>query len=448
MRHLRIIIIGFFFLILAIGTVGYFMLVPKVVSTYPGDKAVDIFGTTTIQISFSRTIREEGIEKYLVMEPNTTGVYQVIEQTLIFTPSVPWQEDVQVTVKLLPGVKSKLGIPLSKGVEWRFSTRHPWLLFLLEEYDGSHLYSVDPQGLDVTRLLDNKDSVLDYNPAPGNILYYSSATKEGSVIRSFDLITRSAHDFLECGGAICNQLRISPDGGILIYQRTSQGETTALWQQKLLNGMASGSPTLVGMEGHITRDPYWSSTGWLVYYDQTTATFQFLNPSTGKQASFENSTGEPGSWSADGSHYTVPDLSYTQGSALTPEYYSQLISYTPVTGERSELTRDNRMEDLLPAYSPDGRQLVFARRFLNPQNWTPGRQIWSMNVDGSNIHPLTHSPVNNHLGFAWSPDGNLMAYLQFNTASLTGGRQLWLMDVSSGTSWRVLMNAYNLQWLP
>ncbi len=106
------------------------------------------------------------------------------------------------------------------------------------------------------------------------------------------------------------------------------------------------------------------------------------------------------------------------------------------------------MEDLLPTFSPVGNQLVLARRFLNAENWTPGRQIWAMNGDGTNPRPLTKSPVDNHLGFAWSPNGDLLAYLRFNTASLTGGRELWLMDMAKGTSEKILMEAYNLQWLP
>ncbi|MBA4421391.1 MAG: hypothetical protein C0391_09610 [Anaerolinea sp.] len=448
MRYLRIILLFIVLLLVGGAVLAYFSLQPRVVSIFPADGATDQHGTTAVQVTFSTGIRPTNIEKYLTFEPNTTGVYQVIDKTLIFTPSVPWREDEKVTVKLLPGVKSTLGIPLSRGVEWRFTTRHPWLLFLLEENDGSHLYSVDPQGLEVTRLLEDRDSVLDYNPASSSTIYYSAITTEGSIIRRYDLETGSVTDIVNCSSVICSQVRVSPDGGLLIYQRSGKGETTALWQQNLVAGMASGSPALVGMDGHITRDPAWSSTSWLAYYDETGSAFQFYHPASHKRVSFENTTGEPGSWNAGGDIYTVPDLTYTDGNGIAPAYFSQLISYAPDTEERSELTRDNRMEDLLPAYSPDGRQLVFARRFLNPQNWTPGRQIWLMNVDGANIHPLTNSSVNNHLGFAWSPDGALLAYMRFNTASFTGERQLWIMDMTSGATWRILMNAHNLQWLP
>lgn len=448
MRYWRVILLVILLLLLGGAALAYLSLQPRVVSVFPADGSVDLHGTTTVQVTFSTSIRSENIEKYLTLEPNTTGVYQMIGNTLIFSPSIPWKQDVTVKVSLQPGLRSSLGIPLAKGMEWQFATRHPWLLFLLDESDGTHLYAVDPQGLDVNRLLQNNDSVMDYTAASGSVIYYSARTTLGSVIRRYDLASNQTTDILDCGSLQCAQPRLSPDGQLLVYSRTGIGETSALWQVSLAEGQRVGPPALLGSPGHLTRDPSWSSGGWLAYYDQTAAAFQFVDPSTGAQTAFENTTGEPGTWSADGSYYTVPDLSYTQGGAVNPEYFSQLISYDPVTGQRSELTRDNRMEDLQPAYSPDGRQLVFARRFLNPQNWTPGRQIWAMNVDGTNVRPLTNTGVIHHLGFAWSPDGSMLAYLQLNTASFSGQRQLLLMDMASGMTQQVIMNAYNLQWLP
>jgi len=448
MRYWRIILLAVVILLLSAAAIAYFSLQPRVVSVFPADGSTDLHGTTTVQAVFSTGIRPDDIEKYFSFNPNTTGVYQVIGDTLVFSPSVPWKQDVTIKAAIKPGIRSALGIPLSKGVEWQFATRHPWLLFLLDESDGTHLYAVDPRGLDVKRILPGGDSVLDYAAAPNSVIYYSARTTSGSVIRRYDLASQKTTDILDCGQALCSQLALSPDGRLLAFYRVGAGETGALWLITLKDGQSAGDPALLGQPGHTTRDPVWASSGWLAYYDQTAAAFQFMDPSTGGQASFENATGEPGSWSADGAYYTAPDLSYTQGSAVTPEYFSQLISYNPVTGLRSELTRDNRMEDLLPAFSPDGRQLVFARRFLNPQNWTPGRQIWAMNMDGTNVRPLTHTGVLNHLGFAWSPDGSLLAYLQLNTASFSGQRQLLIMEIASGVTQQIITDAYNLQWLP
>ncbi len=445
-------VIGVILLAVVVGG-GYVLLTPKIINTIPADGASSVFSDTPIQITFSQDIQSDGVEKYLVLEPNTTGIYQVIGNTLVFTPSVPWAQDQRVTVSLLPGIKSTLGIPVLVGKTWQYDTRHPWLLFQMDTHDHSDVYSIDPNGLDVNKLVTNGDSVLDYTVSPDNQLYYSTVLSTGgSIIRRLDIQEQSLVDILPCQNAVCNQMRLSPDQSQLVYHRIERSESPgmkpALWMLDLTGGNASGEPNLVGIRNHVTRDPVWSAGGWLAFYDETSGAFQFYYPPTGQRVSFDNATGEPGSWSADGLTYAAPDINYPTNSSNTPLYYSQIILYQPQTSERTELTRDIRMEDLLPTFSPIDNDLVFARRYLNPQNWTPGRQIWAIQSNGTNPRPLTNSGVDNHLGFAWSPNGEMLAYLRFNTASLTGERQLWLMDMTRGTRQKILMNAYNLQWLP
>lgn len=455
MKKPLIIIISLIFLLLAgLAAAGYWWLTPRVVSFLPEDSAAMVKNNSPIQVTFSTPMREKDVEKYLVMEPNTTGIYQVIGNTLVFTPSIPWQQDQTVEVKILPGLKSTRGLPVRQGTAWKFTTRHPWLLFLLESDGKSDLYSIDPDGLDVEMVTSEAGSVLDYNATSDFHIYYSLSVPDGgSAIRKLDLNDLSNEVIFNCQEAVCSQVRISPDEHILVFHKTGGKERNeqnlpGLWMLNLEDGQPVGDPVPVGIKDHSTRDPAWSVSGWLAFYDETSAAFQFFYPASGQRVSFSNSTGEAGSWSADGTLYAAPDISFPLVPGNDTEYYSQLLLYNPLTGKTSELTRDNRMEDLLPAFSPKGDQLVFARRFLNQENWTPGRQIWAVNVDGTNPRPLTNSGVDNHLGFSWSPNGELLAYLRFNTASFTGKRELWLMNMLNSSKQKILMDAYNLQWLP
>jgi len=430
------------------------MLTPRLISVLPEDAATGLINNTPIQVTFSTPIREDDIEKFLLMEPNTTGIYQVIGSTVVFTPSVPWNQDQTVIVTVLPGLKSNRGIPLRKGISWQFTTRHPWLLFLMETDGQSDLYSIDPAGLDVEMIISGPENVLDYHTASDSSIYYSSSLPEGgSIIQKLNLADRKEEIKYTCIKAVCSQVRISPDQQILVFHRTESSNNAgykkpALWMLMLEDGQFNGDPVPVGIKDHSTRDPSWSNNGWLAFYDETSAAFQFYYPASGQRVSFDNTTGEPGSWSADGELYAAPDINFPAVPANDTEYFSQLLLYNLQTGAVSELTRDNRMEDILPAFSPKGDQLVFARRFLNQENWTPGRQMWAINVDGTNPRPLTDSGVDNHLGFSWSPNGDLLAYLKFNTASFTGNRELWLMNMLTGSNQKILMEAYNLQWLP
>ena len=82
-----------------------------------------------------------------------------------------------------------------------------------------------------------------------------------------------------------------------------------------------------------------------------------------------------------------------------------------------DLTGADNLEDTSPAYSPDGASLAFARKYLDVTRWTPGRQIWLMNSDGSGARPLTQDPYFNHFNMVWDPDGDQIAYVRFDENS-------------------------------
>jgi TolB protein len=70
-----------------------------------------------------------------------------------------------------------------------------------------------------------------------------------------------------------------------------------------------------------------------------------------------------------------------------------------------------------PAWSPDGRWLAFARYLGKPG-------IWTMNVNGSGLRPLTRGELDT--APTWSPDGSTIAFAR-ETGS---GAAIWLVDVN------------------
>jgi Tol biopolymer transport system component len=84
------------------------------------------------------------------------------------------------------------------------------------------------------------------------------------------------------------------------------------------------------------------------------------------------------------------------------------------------LTR-RRGDELDPAWSPDGRAIVYrdSRRGINNDD-----EIYVMNADGSGQHDLTNDPVNDWSP-AWSPDGELIAFSSQRPGDLT--RNIYVM---------------------
>ena len=89
-------------------------------------------------------------------------------------------------------------------------------------------------------------------------------------------------------------------------------------------------------------------------------------------------------------------------------------------GTARNLTNTPNVEEDFPAWSPDGRQLLFT---ASAPGKLDSRQIYRMNADGSERTQLTSS-VGPHTNAAWSPEGTWIVYV----SRAGGGRfQIWAM---------------------
>ena len=68
---------------------------------------------------------------------------------------------------------------------------------------------------------------------------------------------------------------------------------------------------------------------------------------------------------------------------------SQVFTIRPDgTGIRMITSGPTGQNDFYASYSPDGRQIVFARSLAGQAT----TDLWVMNADGSNPHAITHTP--------------------------------------------------------
>ena len=446
---------GISLVVLAFIIAGW-LLSPGVVSVTPSANAVDVIPSSPIVVTFTLDIKKQANFDYLLIDPPTPGTYLVDHKTITFTPAVDFQPDEQVNIQVNPGIKSTLGLSVTKPPRWTFSVKHPWLLYLLDSPQRTELYQIDPQGLQPQKLINTDASIVDYTvSAKGHSVVYSATDASGgSAIYILDVASNQSTLLHDCGKQICSQPEISPDGGYLTFVSGSSPQdqlpaASRVWLVRL-NGLAQvGKPFLVAGSEHPTRDPTWSSTGWMEYYDDNDQNYVFYNPSNGRRQTVQHDTGEIGSWFSDGHEFLFPRIVYPEQTLNTiSKYSSQLFAYNPETGATTPFTQNETAEDVQPLGSPDGKWVAFARRFVLKDEWTPGRQIWLVRSDGNNARSMTNSGDDNHTGFAWSPDGSQLAYVRYNTASYTQNREIWVMDIKTGSSQKILMDAYQLSWLP
>ncbi len=134
----------------------------------------------------------------------------------------------------------------------------------------------------------------------------------------------------------------------------------------------------------------------------------------------------------------------------TPLLLAAALAWAPgLVGQQadSRLTLANYLdlEDVQnPVLSPDGRQIIFTRRWVDKTNDRWESSLWTMNADGSRMRFLV-----NGSGANWSPDGTRIAFLAPGEPSGTQIFVRW-MDAEGATTQitRVERPPNGIEWSP
>jgi Tol biopolymer transport system component len=101
------------------------------------------------------------------------------------------------------------------------------------------------------------------------------------------------------------------------------------------------------------------------------------------------------------------------------------------------LSHDSANDDVQPDWSPNGKQIVYAGPF-HPTG-SVGGDLWIMNANGTNQHPLQHESNGYSDGTfpAWSPNGQTIAFVANNG---TGHPGVWKVPATGGQNIQVVNN--------
>lgn len=465
-------------------SLGFWWGTPRPLAVFPPDGAMAVPAGTVLRLAFTRPMRPDTFSGRIMFLPEIEGQLEWEDGELVFTPNEPLPAGERVQVTLLPGARAAglLSLPSRQGLTWSFTVRQPQVLFLYPTDGPANLSMMDPRSGESRLLTDFGAGLEDFSVSPdGGVVFFSARDEAGeSGIYLLDLLAAAEEieedsepsmtdlylqPLLDCPQASCRSPSVSPKGDYLAYERTAtQGgaglDYPQVWLLQLGQGddMENRAPTaapyLAGDPQHQTLAPAWSSGGLLIYYDKDDAAFILLDPQEGERRRFPNQTGQPGDWHPNGRFYVVPEIVFPDESyaetvtGLEPMAYSHLSIYDTQTGEVQVLTAGDDIEDIAPAFSPDGETLAFARKFLDAERWTPGRQIWLMQVDSGEALPLTNEPLYNHFEFAWSPDSSQLAYVRFNQSALTEPPEIWTVDLTNGLISQLVEQGFSPRWIP
>jgi Tol biopolymer transport system component len=453
---------------------AYWFGAPRLLEVSPPDGATALPAGVALRLEFSRPMQPESVTQRLSITPSRPGAFEWQGETLLFTPAQPWEAGTEVQAVLQPGAQASawLAAPMRQSVSWSFRIRQPELAYLYPSTGPASIYVLNPLSGVSAPLVENLGAVQDFVIGPsGTTIYFSSriATDRSAIYR-LDLSTSETllgepedapgaapAQVVDCPQALCQGVALSPDGRYLAYERGSlpgSGKPSLfqVWVLPLEEG--GGEAFLAGDAQRETLLPAWSSTGVLSFYDLTARAFIFYDLQNGVQASFPNQTGQSGSWHPNGREFIAPEIIFTDENVaesvedLPALANSYLFSFDWLGNHAVNLTPGLDVEDAAPAFSPNGNFLAFTRKFLDPQRWTPGRQIWILHMSSRQAQQMTDDPTYNHFNLSWSPAGGLLAYVRFNQDAPIDPPELWLMDVLTGRAIQIAFAAYSPQWIP
>jgi Tol biopolymer transport system component len=466
MIHRRSLVpIGIFLLIVVLGG-GLWSLRPQVVFFAPELDAINQSDTAAITITFNRMMRPQSVESRLTITPAIEGAFEWEGRTLRFIPTDSWEGGEIVSVQLARGAQSRWLLPTLQSTAWQFTVARTRLAFLWPLDGPTDLYALDPLGGKSEQLTD-QGAVLDFDvdESTGLIYFSASNTEGGSDLYRYDWRLSETSMALPCGAHSCADVAAAPGGDWLAYTRVEDraGALPAIWT---LNSM-DGSTRQVSPRGHEALLPVWSSQGVLAFYDYADLEFVFYEPVSGERITWANRTGATGSWAPNGVNFVAPEsfevvtdtLRGPSGELENEEvgdaelspivvFSTHLLSFNLVNQRAVDLSIGDQVEDLSPSFSPDGLQIAFGRRLIDPAISAGGRQLWLMGRDGAAPTAITERPTFKYNQFVWHPFENQVAFVRFDNVALTAPPEIWLLDLGTRNGFRLVIGAFSPQWIP
>lgn len=252
------------------------------------------------------------------------------------------------------------------------------LAFGLNTGDGNvDVYSVKPNGNDLRRLTDAPgfDACTAYS-ADGKSIAFCSARSGSFEIWAMKANGMQQHQVTHTGGFLLFP-DYSPDGTKLAFGGRLPGDSNE--DIFLVNTDGTGLVRLTTDPGN-DRLPAWSPDGSkIVFLSDRTGVFQvWVMDADGGNP--QQLTTDPApkdqvpDWSPDGTRIAYQSLATGGGDIY--------VMRADGTGQ-TRLTTDPAL-DLGPAWSPDGTQIAF----LTERDLPTARNVYIMNADGSDQHPV------------------------------------------------------------
>ncbi|MBN1265055.1 MAG: Ig-like domain-containing protein [Anaerolineales bacterium] len=440
---------------------------PKITTATPLKASLRVPARAPVSLTFNQPMDAVSVESRFFLDPWTEGSFSWEGQSMTFQPSEPWPAGTDVTVTLKAGARSLSFLPLLRSYTFQFTVGSPRIAYLWPDGAPADIYARTLESAETTRLTTSSSGVLDFSISPGKSYLIYTAMREdgGSDLVLYDLSTGWEDILYSCEGPVlCSRPVLSPDSNTLAFERdlrslVQQDDLQSSREVRIMS-LESEEAVQVGPLQHERSNPTWSITGELAYFDHTLQAVAVVDPYLDQGTSplwlIPATVDANLEWLPDGSGLLFPQVQFEEGRYelvgvnRIPVFHSHIMYYDLGSDVVIDLSgdRDGLVEDSLPVYDPSSRWIGFTRRYLEPERWTLGRQVWVMAADASEKTLLVNEPDYNHASLVWSPDSSRLVYTRFNQSEISEQIEIWMVNLDTGETEQLVVGGYTPQWIP
>jgi Tol biopolymer transport system component len=346
-----------------------------------------------------------------------------------------------------------------------FSSISGSLLYLAPASGSADLFAYDLISQQSSALTDGAQISAYHASVDGKSIYYTAQNQSGGAdIWNLQLVNRSQNMLINCAQATCDAPQASIDGRYLAYQRQ---DASSPLPQIWLHNLENNEQNQISLAGQSAFQPQWALDGRLIFYNQSLGAYESLLPGSEARLRVPNALGDPLSWQPDGETFVASEafpstseiLRGTSGevSLQTPDPQSQsaleitvsaLLRYSGESQQSLFDYGEELIEDAAPIFSPDGRWLAFTRKYLDQERWSPGRQLWLLNIESGELLQLSNTPSYQFSKLAWSADSSQIAFVRSNRTDFNQPPELWLIERDGSSAQLLAVDAFAPHWLP
>ncbi len=366
-----------------------------------------------------------------------------------FNKFAPVMPIVSAAIVLILGIGLTYGavVKIESGVsplivESNSSVSAARVLYLMEdEKDQRQLFIMGVANHASKKITNTAKGVVDFSLSPDQkqIVYIEQTDDLEYNLWLVNVDGAQNHMIVPCGDAICSQPVWSPDGKTIVYEYMPISEdgsgASSLWWFDIVKNESKP----VFQESRLPgTNPRWSPDGaWLSY--SAPDGLRLYNLESGENRLVKNTLGAAVQWSPDSKFILMRDVIIKHDQFIT-----QLFLYDLDAQTLKNIGVNESMENILAAWSPDGKSIAVVRRDLSIPR---GDQVWVMRADGSDARVITDAPAVLHGSLDWSPDGTHLLYDLYLLDSFPLESRLEMVNVQTGEVTDLQTKGYNPQWI-